>query len=414
MLDMAQKKNNNQDTFISLSDFDDDFDDLDTSGLDQNQWQGQSQGQQMQYNQNQYAYTGKDAKKAAKQAKKAAKQAKKVGQAGAGQGQAPKKKSKAKIIVIVLLLLAIGGGGAYYMYNKHQQELQLEQYNLSVYNEAIALRDSGRYAEAIEKFNSIAGYADAAEQAVDAQEMWNAEVYAQAMQLYEEQQFDKAAEMFNGLAEQEYSDSAQKAKLCIDTQRTLYIEKLGLMSYKINKYKELSNSLARIVIDTWNKAITSNGDAQKAIQELYKTREADIKKMKAGYDGLGKQIEPIVKLGGAEAAYESFQELYELYKSIHEGALDPSGEFADYKKKMVDYANEFDSLLQQMYVKEPELKAEFMRQEELERIEQLNNGERVIKEKADGTEGGEGNEGAATQSTESSEQSSEATTQQSN
>lgn len=298
-----------------------------------------------------------------------------------GRPKEKKPTSKKKKAAIIVASLAVLGGAGFGGYTYYQNKLELEQYNQTVYSEAISLVESGRYSEAIEKFNSIPNYSDSLAQAEDAQERWDAEVYAEALEKYENNEFEQAIEMFNSLAEREYMDSADKVKQCVDTQRYLYIQNLGKMSYKVNKYKELSASLGRMVIDTWKKAEDS-GKSQAQIkadlEALYKTREQDIKKMKIGHDGLDAQISPITKLGGAEEAYDNFQKLYQIYLDTYESVLKPSGEFGDYKKKLTDYSNEFDSLLQKMFVNEPGIKQEFDAQAEKERIENLNNGIQIM------------------------------------
>ena len=279
------------------------------------------------------------------------------------QEQKPKKPKKqkkpltkkGKIIRAVLIAVVLGLlGYSGYLNNIKNKEMQ------TVYMQAQAQFDSGNYTEAYKSFSSIPEFKDASEKAQQCAYTIHMGVYNEALKLKEEGLYDEAILKFGEITE--FEDAQKQIVDCYETKREIYIDKMGVLIYKINRYKELASSMSDIVYRDWTKAIQSNRDITVSLQETYKTWDKDVRQLNIGNKGLTAQVEELGELAEAEqikptkAIYELFIQYFELYNEIHKQAVEPSGDIKNYKERIRQHSKEFDSILEKIYVTEPAIK----------------------------------------------------------
>lgn len=262
----------------------------------------------------------------------------------------PKKKKKKPLPLIIAGILGWAIFIGFSMYGGMQKEEKLE----ALYIQATETFNNQNYEEAFNQFYEIQSYKDSKEMAESCMEAINEGVYQKAMQLKEEGKYTEAIEELETISE--YKDASNQITECEKTRRSLYIQHIGVEVYKINKYKELAVAMCDVIAKDWQAAINSGVDATVALQKTYTDWADNIRKLKIGSDGLKKQVEEIEELEGASEAYNKLNEIYSLYVKINEQALTPSGSYVDYSKKVADYSAEFDSLIERIYVIEPEVK----------------------------------------------------------
>lgn len=273
------------------------------------------------------------------------------------QGEKPKKpkkqkkpaskKKKAFRVVLVIIIIGLLGLSAYGNSMK-QQEMQ------KVYEQAQTQFNAGKLEEAYELYSSISTYSDAAIKAAECITEMNNIIYNEAMELKEAGEYDAAILKFGEILE--FGDVVDQIDDCFKIKRELYIDKMGVLIYKINKYKELAAGMCDVVNSDWAKAQAENKDVTVALQETFKTWEKDIRQLNIGNNGLKSQVESLGKLESTQEIYEQFMSYFEIYEEIHKQAVEPSGDIKNYKERVSQHSKEFDSLLEKMYVTEPSLK----------------------------------------------------------
>lgn len=289
-----------------------------------------------------------------------------------------------KWVIIVLVIGSIFGGYGYYWYMGYQEAMEMEAASKVVYADAMSLYEKKDYAGAIGKLKTIQDFGDSGRKIEEIQEAWNGDVYDKADKLYESGEYEKAIALFNDLAKMDYLDAKDRLDETLAVQRKEYIELLGSKLYKINKYKELTYSVGAIVIDTWKKNQDKpDKEISAQVDKVFKDRAADLRQIDIGFKGLEKQLGEIVKLGGAEKAYDGVMSLYDLYKTIHTNVINPIGEFRDYEKKMKEYSSDFDVGLEKLYVAEPGLREAYKKEQEADLEKELKSGKEVIEKKED-------------------------------
>lgn len=287
---------------------------------------------------------------------------------------APRVKKKKPLWLIIVIGVLIAGfiGFSIYGYTVRQAKLQV------LYDAALADYELGDYDTALNKFYDIKGFKDAATMAAKCDESMNEEAYVYAMGLKESGNYTEAIDEFEIISS--YKDSEAQAKNCETIRRKLYIEYIGLEAYKLNKYKELSVAMTDVIARDWGVAAEAGRDSTVALQDTYKHWEANIKTLKIGAEGLKKQIEDIEELEGAETAYQQIQELYSIYTKIHEQVVSPTGGLLEYTKKLKDFSDNFDALLDKLFVNETEAKGVFNSEVQKALEEELNKQQKVIPE----------------------------------
>ena len=301
-----------------------------------------------------------------------------LGDGNLGDGGGKKRRGGWVRWVVVIVVLGIASGIGYNAYRKYQNELILEDMNNKEYAEAISLYESKKYNEAIKKFIVLGDYRDSKDKVIEVQEAWDSELYDKADSFYEDGKYEQAIAIFKELADREYLDSQDRVDMTLAEQRKEYINILGTKLYKINKYKELTYSIGDIVIDTWRKNRDKPIDIVGIeIGKVYNIRASELRQIDIGFNGLEKQMSEINKLGGADKAYDSVMNIYEIYKDIHSNVINPLGEFADYEKKMREYSSKFDAYIERLYVEEPGIKAAYIAERDAELLTEMNSGNTI-------------------------------------
>lgn len=259
--------------------------------------------------------------------------------------------TKKKKVIRALVLLVIIALGAIGVYNNSINEKEMQ----AVYEQAQVQFEAGNFEEAYEIFNSISSYSDAASRATECLTEINNIVYNEAMNLKEAGEYDAAILKFGEIAD--FGDVANQIDDCYKIKRELYIDKMGVLIYKINKYKELAVGMCDVVNRDWNKAQQENKDVTVALQETFRTWEKDIRQLRIGNDGLKSQVESLGELETTEQVYDLFSYYFLVYEELHKQAVEPSGEIRNYKERVNQYSREFDSVLEKIYVTEPSIKA---------------------------------------------------------
>lgn len=257
------------------------------------------------------------------------------------------KKKKAVVIILAILLAGLAGLGGYGYY-LGEQEMK------AVYLEGIALMEKGQYEKAYKTFENILNYSDASTLAVECLEEINNTAYNKAMILKEEEQYEAAIAAFEEI--KDFGDSAAQIEDCNRIIRANYIDKMGVLLYKINKYKELAVGVSDVVFVDWKKAIKDNKDVTMALQETFKSRSSEIRSLNIGNEGLNKQVEALGTLESASDTYIMFMRCFEIYNKIHEQSVQPSGDVENYEQKMKENSKQFDSFVERLYVIEPSIK----------------------------------------------------------
>jgi len=96
----------------------------------------------------------------------------------------------------------------------HDAEDRLYNLQGQIYNRAIALREEGKYEDAIVLFNMLGDYLSAAAQAVECKEIWLDEQYAEADALEASGEYQAAFDLFYSLSS--YRDAASRAQVLAD------------------------------------------------------------------------------------------------------------------------------------------------------------------------------------------------------
>lgn len=254
--------------------------------------------------------------------------------------------SKKGVIVGILVGVVVVGGISAYRYKVEQDKIKYEE---TVYTDALNKYNSKDYIGAIELLIT----SEKAESQALLEKCYNIE-YSKAIQLKEEGAYEDAIEVFNNISE--YKDSTEQIELCTISERDEYIEKVGILVYKINKYKELAMSVCTIIDSEWGKAENAETDPTLALNSINGTWASTLQQLSVGRDGLEKQVSSLEILDGSELIYNKLLELYEAYVKINDQSISPSGNHSNYKNSVEKLSNAFDSLLEEIYVLEADIK----------------------------------------------------------
>ncbi len=256
--------------------------------------------------------------------------------------------------------------------------ITVERHNRSIYETAKGYYDNEEYEEARDTFLQIVDYKDSSNMADICDEIISTGIYNDAMELRNSGKYMEAAELFQTIPY--FKDAKSQSESCIAIKRSEYVQNIGLMVYKVNKYKELSMAMYDVIIGVWESVEDNGLDVTVELQKVYKEWESSVQQLKIGEDGLKKQIDPIEEQEDAKDAYIMLQKIYELYIKINDEVISPTGSLLDYKKKMIDYSKEFDSLLQKLFSMETGVKTEFNRQVGIARKIELESSGKVLGE----------------------------------
>lgn len=252
---------------------------------------------------------------------------------------------RAKIVGIIILLVIVAGASIY----KYKTIKSNEAFEERIYTEALTKYNNKDYTGAIE----LLLQSNRDDSLALLNECYDIE-YNKAIKLKESGHYDTAIDIFSSISE--YKDSEEQISLCSASIRDEYIEKVGVLVYKINKYKELAISVCTIINSEWGKVANTESDPTLALNSINETWKSTIQQLSIGRDGLEKQVESLEVLDGSELVYNKLIEIYETYVEINDQSISPSGTYSNYYNNVSMLSKEFDSLLEEIYVMEPDIK----------------------------------------------------------
>ena len=187
----------------------------------------------------------------------------------------------------------------------------------NVYQAAARQADQGRFEDAIALYESLNGYADSADQAVQAREKINQQVYARAEAYLEKGMLAEAAETFEWLGE--YSDAAGRAADAREMIRAntyakaQELEKAGKPEEAIGVYQSLGDYR-----DSAKRAVDLRNGINRGILEQAESLFADGRKLSA--------LDMLLPIADWE---DTAARMAEMYTSYLQDGIDAAGLLED-------------------------------------------------------------------------------------
>lgn len=252
---------------------------------------------------------------------------------------------KTKVVLVLVMVTGISLG-SYGYYTIQQERIA---YQNTIYNEALERFNSKDYIGAIDILENSTTL-----EGSELREKCYSIEYNKGIKYKEQKDYTSAIDTFNSIID--YKDSRNQIEICQTNIIDDYIEKVGILIYKIDKYKEISITLCTIIDSEWGKAVDTDTDPTLALTNIRNTWSELISKSEIGRAGLDKQVADIELIEGKDSLYDSLKELHRLYTEINEQSKTPTGSHSNYMNKVNKLSKEFDSLLADIYVIEPEIK----------------------------------------------------------
>jgi len=147
----------------------------------------------------------------------------------------PRKKRTGLIVTIIILslvILGILGFGAYYFINNNAEEEEVISSEQTMYDEALALLEDGKFEEAKEKFEDLGSFSDSENMVKECD-------YKFAESKADDRKYLEAYELYESL--DDYKESETKKN---NLQKDVYSE--GVEYYKLKKYKDAKTRFEKI------------------------------------------------------------------------------------------------------------------------------------------------------------------------
>lgn len=200
---------------------------------------------------------------------------------------------------------------------------KLLYFKQNVYISADRLDKSGNYEQAIAAFESLDGYADSSDRALQAREKVNAEIYASAVQLEREGKYIEAAEVFEWLGN--YSDAPARAEAARETQNALTYAEAEELEKKGKREEAIAIYLT---LGDYRGSAQHAADLRESINQDI-CRQADELEAGEKYEAAIKVLNQIPDYTGVAEHIASLEEKIRLRDYNAAAALEEAGKYEE-------------------------------------------------------------------------------------